>query len=521
MKQPYVLGIELGSTRIKSVLIDEKASVVAQGSYEWKSTLNNGLWSYPQEEMLRGLQASYADLAQSYQTVFGEELTELSAIGISAMMHGYLAFDENDRLLVPFRTWQNTNAKDASEELTEQLQFHVPMRWSASHYYQAILNREPHVAQVAYINTLSGYIHFLLSGSFVLGVCDASGMFPVKDNDYNAEMIARFNEMLASHGIKKDFKSMLPRVLVAGEQAGTLTENGARLLDPTGKLKAGCPLCPPEGDAGTGMIATNAITPKTANVSAGTSAFLMAVLERELDTYYREIDVINTPCGAPVAMVHANNFTGEMNAWAAMFEELLSLYGIDANHSRLFDTLYTHSLNADADCGGLVGYPFLAGEPIVGVAQGMPLITHAPNGKLTLANFMKMHIYSALAPLAVGMETLHREGVSLDGVCGHGGFFKTPLVGQRAMSAALGAPVTVMKNSGEGGAWGIALLALLTVSEEKNAYRFLDGIFSETGKTTLSATDEDKSSFAAFLKAYKAYLSVQKTAAEVAECSKN
>ncbi len=509
------LGIELGSTRIKSVLIDENTTVIAQGSFEWENQLVNGFWSYSLDSVETGLQTSFAELAANYKTTYGEALTKIDAIGISAMMHGYLAFDANDDLLVPFRTWRNTNTEQAADELTELFQFNVPMRWSVSHFYQAILNGESHVKDVSFLTTLAGYVHYKLTGKKVLGVGDASGMFPISGKDYDAEMLCKFNALLTKKNIDTPFEKILPTVLVAGENAGTLTEEGARWLDPTGKLQAGCVLCPPEGDAGTGMVATNSVTPRTANVSAGTSAFLMAVLEKPLASYYKEIDVVTTPHGAPVAMVHVNNFTSEMTAWTNLFEEVIAIGGGNISRGKLFDALYAKSLESDWDCGGLIGYNFLSGEPIAGVANGIPMIARTPDGKLNLANFMKMHVYSALGSLAMGCEILKKENVQIESVCGHGGFFKAPIVGQSAMSAAIGAPVTVMQNAGEGGAWGIAVLALFTYLRESNFENFLDTIFKDAQKSTVTADEKETNAFSKFMETYKKGLSVEKLASEV------
>ena len=510
-----ILGIELGSTRIKSVLIDEAANVIAQGSYEWENTLADGLWSYSLDDVEKGLQSSYAELTAVYKANFGEELKEIDAIGISAMMHGYLAFDSKDNLLVPFRTWRNTNTEAAADELTELFEFNVPMRWSVSHYYQAVLNGEEHIKNVCFLTTLAGYVHYKLTGKKVLGIGDASGMFPISDGNYDKDNLAKFNRILKSRGIETPFENIIPQILVAGDNAGTLTSSGAKWLDPTGKLKPGCMLCPPEGDAGTGMVATNSISPKTANVSAGTSAFLMAVLEKPLDSYYKEIDMVTTPHGAPVAMVHVNNFTSEMTSWTNLFEEVVALGGGSISRGELFGALYEKSLEADERCGGLVGYNFLSGEPIAGVSSGIPLIARVPDGKLNLANFMKMHVYSALGSLTMGCEILSKENVEIDSVCGHGGFFKTPVVGQSAMSAAIGAPVTVMQNAGEGGAWGIAVLALFAYLGEDNLDSFLNGIFENVEKTTVSASESEIKSFSLFMTKYKKVLSVERLASEV------
>ena len=514
MKKVF-LGIELGSTRIKSVLTDENAEVIASGSYEWENELIDGLWSYTLENVETGLQASYKDLASDYKKKYGEDLTKISAIGISAMMHGYLAFDENGELLVPFRTWRNTNTEAAADKLSELFNFNIPMRWSVSHYYQAILNGEEHIKSVRYLNTLAGYVHYRLTGKRVLGIGDASGMFPIKNGGYDGDMLAKFNRLLKEHGINTPLESLLPTVLKAGEDAGALTKEGASWLDKSGVLKDGCVVCPPEGDAGTGMVATNSVSPRSANVSAGTSAFLMAVLEKDLSRYYKEIDVVTTPDGAPVAMVHVNNFTSEMTAWTNLFEDVIALSGKGMGRGELFEALYKKSLEADADVGGLMGYNFLSGEPIVNVASGIPMIARIPGGKLNLANFMKMHIYSALGSLAIGCEILEDEKVSIDRVCGHGGFFKTPFVGQSAMSAAIGAPVTVMNNAGEGGAWGIALLAMFGYYGKESLGDFLDDIFRDTESTTVEASEGEKTSFGSFMEKYKKALSIERLASEV------
>ncbi|MBQ8341409.1 MAG: ATPase [Clostridia bacterium] len=511
MRNKRILGIELGSTRIKSVLIDESATVLAQGSFAWKSTLQNGLWTYGLDEVWQGLQQSFAALFADYKARFGEPLTVLDGMGISAMMHGYLAFDQNDRLLVPFRTWQNTNTAAAAAELSALLDFNMPLRWSASHFYQAVLDGEPHVGEVASLNTLAGYVHRCLTGKRVLGVGDASGMFPIKNGDFDTRLLGKFNKRLQEKGIFTPFEALLPTVLSAGECGGTLTPEGARLLDPSGTLQAGCPLCPPEGDAGTGMIATNSVLPRTANVSAGTSAFLMAVLERELSHAYAEIDMVTTPMGDPVAMVHVNNFTTEINAWVSLFEEVIALGGGSLTGGALYDRLFA-SATGDPAARGLVGYNFHAGEPVVGMESGVPLLLRAPDMPLVLADFMRAQIYAALGALSMGMRTLHTEGVELDGVLGHGGFFKSGRVSQSAMSAALGAPVTVMENAGEGGAWGVALLALMTAEKTQNVTEFLTRIFKNATKTTVLADGEEQTRFTAFMQGYERALPVERLA---------
>ena len=517
MHTQVILGIELGSTRIKSVLIDADANVIAQGAYTWKSELRDSIWTYATDEVWHGLQTSYAELRRAYQTNTGKELTEIAAIGISAMMHGYLALDAQDKLLVPFRTWQNTNTAESADELTSLFHFNIPQRWSVAHFYQAVLNKEPHVPQVAHLTTLAGYVHYCLTGRKVLGIGDASGMFPIENLTYNQSMLQALNQRLRDRGIMQDFGSLLPEILYAGDIAGVLTEAGARLLDPTGTLRPGALFCPPEGDAGTGMIATNSIMPRTANVSAGTSAFLMAVLEKPLSGFYREIDIVATPTGAPVAMIHANNFTAEINTWVTLFEEIIALGGGRIDRDKLFDQLYQSALDGDADCGGLLGYNFQTGEPIADVPTGVPLLMRLPNGRLTLPNLMKMHIYSALGSLALGMDILRREKIQLDAVCGHGGFFKAGQVSAAAMSAAIGAPITVMRNAGEGGAWGMALLACMTAQGEHNADRFLKHIFRDAERLTTTADGNETQNFQAFMARYRKGLAVERIASSLSK----
>ena len=506
-----ILGIELGSTRIKAVLIDENASVIAQGSHEWENKLENGYWTYSLEDVWAGLQDAFADLSKN----LGEPIESLDSIGISAMMHGYLAFDKNDNLLVPFRTWRNTTTAQAAQELTSALDFNMPQRWSGSHFYQAVLNKEEHVKDVEFLTTLAGYVHWMLTGEKVLGIGDAAGMVPISGNDYDLKRIEIYNSLLKKNGVDKDLYKLLPKAICAGQDAGCLSAKGALLLDPTGKLKPGCPLCPPEGDAGTGMVATNAVRVRTGNVSAGTSAFAMVVLEKPLSKVNEAIDVVATPSGADVAMVHANNFTSEINAWTSLFEEVIALAGASMNKGKLFDALYEISAQSDSSVGGLVGYNFLSGEPIVGMEKGIPMVARKPSGKLTLANFMQMQLYSALGAMSVGMEILEEEKVEIDDICGHGGFFKTPFIGANAMSAALNAPITTMKNAGEGGAWGVSVLALYRIFNEKSLEDFLDGLFASAQKETVVASPEEKAKFKAFMKEYKAGLSVEKRATEI------
>lgn len=501
-----ILGIELGSTRIKAVLTDEKGAVLSQGSYEWENSLVEGLWSYSLDEAQNGLQASYKELVKNY----GKPITNLDAIGISAMMHGYLALDKDDKLLVPFRTWRNTNTERAAKELSELFAFNVPMRWSVSQYYQSYSDGLDHVKDVAFLTTLSGYVHYKLTGKKVIGADDASGMFPLKGNDYDETMLAKFNALIG-----RDFKKLLPKVLLAGENAGTLTQEGAKYLDPTGTLQAGAVLCPPEGDMGTGMVCTNAVAPKTANVSSGTSANMTVILEKPLKNYYRQIDIIATPDGKPAALVHTNNCTTEINEWINLFSEVAQICGAKTDKGELFTKLFEKSLESDEKTGGLTGYNYLAGEPLAGTVNGAPLIIRSSDGKLNLANFMGMQIYSAVSALSLGMDILEKENVKIESVTAHGGFYKTEFVGQNATSAVLNAPVTVMENAGEGGAWGIALLAGYVLNNSLPLPEYLDKIFAGTKKKTVTADEKEKAKCRAFLDRYKKNLKTEKLASEI------
>lgn len=511
--QALYLGIEIGSTRIKSVLIDGTGAVAATGEHVWENKLEGGYWTYALEDVWKGIQDSYASLKSDYRKRWGLALNAVDGMGVSAMMHGYLAFDAHGNLLVPFRTWRNTNTARAAEELSKALSFNMPQRWSAAHFYQAVLDSEPHVGKVKHLDTLASYVHRMLTDTPVIGIGDASGMFPIRGSNYDADRLAVYNGLLRRHNADVDMAELLPKVLTAGEFAGTLTAAGAKLLDPTGALQAGAKFCPPEGDAGTGMTATDAVKAHTGNVSAGTSAFAMVVLDKPLQREYPEIDMVTTPDGKPVAMVHVNNCTSEINAWADLFEEVIALGGGKLDRGELMQKLFLATLASDAAVGGLTGYNFLSGEPIVGLETGAPLILRNPKGKLDLANFMQMHVYSALAALRLGMEILEREGVRIDAMCGHGGFFKTEHVGAAAMSAALGAPVTVMRNAGEGGAWGIALLALYADKKTGTLDAFLDALFRGVEKETVSADEQEKAKFAAFMEGYKKHLDVARTAA--------
>ncbi len=506
-----ILGVEFGSTRIKSVLINEKGEVLASGAHDWENKLEGGFWTYSLDDVWAGLRASYSDLVKNY----GEKIEKLDAIGISAMMHGYLAFDGDDNLLVPFRTWRNTTTAEAQAELTRELQFNMPQRWSGTHFYQAVLNGEEHIKDVCFLTTLAGYVHWQLTGKRVLGIGDAAGMFPTIGNYYDKDKLEIFNGLLRKHGVDKKLEDLLPTPLMAGECAGTLTDEGAKLLDESGVLLGGAIMCPPEGDAGTGMVATNSVKVKTGNVSAGTSAFAMVVLEKTLERVSTEIDIVATPAGDTVAMVHANNFTSEINAWASLFMEAIELAGGSISKGKLYDALYEISLKSDEGVGGLVGFNFLSGEPLVGMEKGIPMVMRKPDGKMTLANFMQMQLYSALGAMSVGMEILAEENVEIEAICGHGGFFKCPFVGANAMSAALGCPITVMKNAGEGGAWGVALLALFATESGKTLASFLDEQFASAEKETTVASDAEKAKFASFMAEYKKYLAAEKLASEL------
>ena len=512
-----ILGIELGSTRIKSVLIDGANSPVAQGSYEWENQLVDGLWTYSVDEIWKGLQGSYADLRKNVREKYGVEIESLAAIGVSAMMHGYLPFGADGNILVPFRTWRNTNTGEAAAELSKLFDFNIPLRWSISHVYQAILNGESHVGSIDFLTTLAGYIHWKLTGERVIGVGDASGIMPVDSEtvDYDEEMVRKFDSLVEPKNLGWKLRDILPKVLPAGADAGRLTAEGAKLLDPSGNLKPGVPLCPPEGDAGTGMVATNAVRPRTGNVSAGTSSFSMIVLEKALSKPYEMIDMVTTPSGAPVAMVHCNNCTSELNEWVGLFAEYQKLIGRTANMGEIFDTLYRNALAGDADCGGLMAYNYVSGEPVTGFAEGRPLFVRTPDSKFTLANFFRAQLYASVAVLKIGNDVLFREeGVQVDRITAHGGLFKTPEVGQRVLAAALNSPISVMETAGEGGAWGIALLAHYLVDGQGLSLEdYLDEkVFAGNRGVSLTPTAEDVAGFEKYMVEYKACLPVEEAA---------
>ncbi|MDR1688153.1 MAG: ATPase [Clostridiales bacterium] len=520
------LGIELGSTRIKAVLIGEDYAPIASGGHAWENAFENGIWTYSLDDVWRGMQEAYAALANEVFEKYGVPITNIGAIGISAMMHGYLAFDSNENLLTPFRTWRNTKQEDAARRLTEAFNFNIPQRWSIAHLYQAILNEESHIRQISFITTLAGYVHYKLTGKKVAGIGEASGMFPIDSArlDYNAQMAAKFNEIIKPLSLGWKLEDVLPKVLTAGEIAGVLTEGGAALLDPSGKLAAGIPLCPPEGDAGTGMAATNSVAARTGNVSAGTSVFAMVVLENELSKVYEEIDMVTTPSGKPVAMVHCNNCTSDIDAWINLFGEAARLLGAKADKNELYAKMYAAAAEGCAD--SMLAYNYFSGEPITKFENGAPLFARAPGGKFTVANVMKTQLFSALATLKIGMDILtENESVKLDTLLGHGGFFKTAGTGQKAMASALNVPVTVMESAGEGGAWGIALLAAFAVhvanaanAADKGASleSFLaSNVFASALGQTVTPYENDSREFAGFMKRYIKGLDSYKRITEV------
>lgn len=513
------LGIELGSTRIKAVLIGPDHSRLASGGHDWENQFEDRVWTYSLPAVATGLQAAYAALAASVRDRYGIELAQVGSLGVSAMMHGYLAFDAAGDLLVPFRTWRNTITGQASEELSKEFDYNIPQRWSIAHLYQAILNREAHVPYIASINTLAGYVHQRLCGERVLGVGDASGMFPIDPDtgDYPAALLDRFDQLVAEHGFNWKLGEILPRPLLAGTTAGHLTPAGAALLDPTGRLQPGAPLCPPEGDAGTGMVATNSVAVRTGNVSAGTSIFAMVVLERELSRRHPELDLVTTPAGDLVAMVHCNNGASELNAWAGLFAEFAGLLNAEAEIGTIFETLFTSSLNGDEDCGGLLAYNYLSGEHITGFSEGRPLFLRTPDSNFTLANFMRAQLFAALSSLRIGLDILLRsEQVELDSLFAHGGLFKTKAVAQRYLAAAVDAPVSVGDIAGEGGAWGIALLAAYRgASDRLSLTDFLaTEVFAGTSLETLAPLPSDVAGFAAFLERYRAGLPIERAAVD-------
>ena len=514
-----ILGIELGSTRIKAVLIDRENRPIAQGSHTWENQLVDGLWTYSIEAIWSGLQDCYADLRSNVKKLYdGIEIESLAAIGVSAMMHGYMPFNEKEEILVPFRTWRNTNTGRAAAELSELFVYNIPLRWSISHLYQAILNNETHVKDIKFLTTLAGYVHWQITGEKVLGIGDASGMLPIDPatNNYSAEMVEKFDNLIAPKEYNWKLEDILPKVLSAGENAGVLTPEGRRKLDISGHLKAGIPVCPPEGDAGTGMVATNAVKQRTGNVSAGTSSFSMIVLEKELSKPYEMIDMVTTPDGSLVAMVHCNNCTSDLNAWVNLFKEYQELLGIPVNMDEIYSKLYNIALTGDTDCGGLLSYNYISGEPVTGLAEGRPLFIRSANDKFSLANFMRTHLYASVGVLKIGNDILFNdEKVKVDRITGHGGLFRTKGVGQRILAAAINSPISVMETAGEGGAWGIALLGSYLVNNEKkqSLADFLDeNVFVGDAGIEVSPTPEDVAGFNAYIESYKAGLPIEEAA---------
>jgi len=513
-----ILGIEFGSTRIKAVLIDQENKPIAQGSHTWENQLVDGLWTYSIEAIWAGVQDCYADLRANVKSQYGIEIENLAAIGISAMMHGYMAFNDKEEILVPFRTWRNTNTGKAAAELSELFVYNIPLRWSISHLYQAILNKEEHVKDITFFTTLAGYVHWQITGEKVLGIGDASGMLPIdpETKNYSAEMIKKFDKLVAPYGYSWKLTDILPKVLLAGENAGCLTEEGAKKLDVSGHLKAGVPVCPPEGDAGTGMVATNAVKQRTGNVSAGTSSFSMIVLEKDLSKPYEMIDMVTTPDGSLVAMVHCNNCTSDLNAWVNLFKEYQELMGMPVDMDEIFGKLYNHALTGDADCGGLISYNYFSGEPVTGLTEGRPLFVRTAGDKFNLANFMRAHLYASVGVLKIGNDILfNEEKIKVDRITGHGGLFRTKGVGQRVLAAAINSPISVMETAGEGGAWGIALLGSYLVNNDKkqSLADFLDEkVFAGNAGVEVSPTAEDVAGFNAYIENYKACLPVEEAA---------
>jgi len=514
------LGVEFGSTRIKAVLIGEDHTPIASGSHEWENRHENGVWTYSIEDVWSGLQDSYRNLKNEVLEKYDVLLKTIGAIGFSAMMHGYIALDKDGNLLVPFRTWRNTITGQASEKLTDLFQFNIPQRWSIAHLHQASLNKEVHVKDISHLTTLAGYVHWKLTGQKVLGVGEASGMFPIDSttNDFDKRRMEQFNELLKADNISWKLQDILPKVLPAGDAAGALTEEGAKRIDPTGGLQAGIPLCPPEGDAGTGMVATNSVAERTGNVSAGTSVFAMIVLEKALSKLYPEIDMVTTPTGKPVAMVHSNNCTSDLNAWVDLFQEFTKALGVEISESRLYEMLYQQGLAGDADAGGLLAFNYVSGEHITHLEEGRPLFVRTPESRFTLANFMRTHLFSSLGALKIGMDILfEQEKVKIDQLLGHGGFFKTKEVGQKMMAAAMNVPVSVMETAGEGGAWGIALLAsyMLNKSENEPLEAYLsDKVFAGEKGLTIAPDPKDVDGFATFMERYKKGLAIERAAVD-------
>ena len=514
------LGIEFGSTRIKAVLIDDTYTTIAAGDYGWASHLEDGLWSYSQEEIWTGLQTAYAALAEDVENAYGEKLTRVGRIGFSAMMHGYLAFGKDGELLVPFRTWQNTNTSEAHEKLSELFQYNIPERWSIAHLYQAVLNNEEHIGKVDFFTTLAGYVHWKLTGKKVLGVGDASGMFPIDPttHTYETEFIEKFNAIPEVAAQPWKLADLLPEPLVAGTPAGTLTEEGAKLLDPTGTLQPGITFAPPEGDAGTGMVATNSVRVRTGNVSAGTSIFAMVVLERKLERLHPEVDLVTTPAGDLAGMSHANNFTSDLNAWVGLFGQFAAAIGTPVDAGTLYGTLFRAAIadDVDSNCGGLINYPFRSGEFLAGLPEGRPLFARGPEARMSLGNFMRAQLFSAFSPVKIGMDVMTKdEGVAVDSLVGHGGIFTTPKVAQKILAAAFDTPIKVMSTAAEGGAWGMAVLADYLWHADQPLDEFLDArVFADAASTTENPDEGDVAGFEEFFDRFRKGLPIEHVAIE-------
>lgn len=514
------LGIEFGSTRIKAVLIDSRFETIASGSFEWENLLKDGYWTYNQEDIIKGLQTAYREMKQEVEQKYGVTLSTVGSIGFSAMMHGYMAFDNKGELLVPFRTWRNATTGAAARELTSLFQFNIPERWTIAHLYQAILNEEEHLPRIDFVTTLAGYIHWLLTGNKAIGIGDASGIFPIDEatHNYHRSMVNQFDELIAAKGFPWKLDTIIPTVYLSGEKAGELTVAGASILDPSGDLQAGIPLCPPEGDAGTGMVATNSVRKRTGNISVGTSVFAMIVLEKELSKVYPEIDMVTTPDGSPVGMVHANNCSSDLNAWMGLFREFSEAMGFGVDSGKLFSVLLNKALEADPDGGGLLSYGYLSGENITGIEQGRPLFVRSPESNFNLANFMRTHLLTAFGALKLGMDILtEQEQVSIDSILAHGGLFKTPVVGQKLLAGALNVPISVMSTAGEGGAWGMALLASYMTSkdEQESLADYLEQkVFKDVEGQEITPDRNDVEGFQIFIKRYEAGLAIEQAAVD-------
>jgi len=513
------VGIEFGSTRIKTVAIDSNFNTVASGYYEWENKLENDFWTYSVNDVWVGLQKSYSNMTDQIESIYQLRLKKIKSIGISAMMHGYLAFDEHDDLLVPFRTWRNNYTNEAAASLRTIFDFNIPERWSIAHLYQALLDKEPHIEEITYITTLAGYVHWYLTGEKVLGIGDASGMFPIDptEKNYRGDLMEKFDGLLQTYGLDKNISSLLPEVLIAGDEAGCLTREGAKLLDPKGDLEAGIPFCPPEGDAGTGMVATNSIAVKTGNISAGTSAFAMIVLENSLEDVYPEIDIVTTPSGSEVAMVHTNNCTSDLNAWVNLFDELLNLLNISISRDDLYGQLMNHSLEGEDDLGGLLSFGFVSGENITDVSDGRPMFVRMPDSRMNLANFMKTHLYSSFSTMKIGIDLLmQREKIQIDSLVAHGGIFKTKGVAQNILAAATESPITVMETANDGGAWGMAILAkYMTDKRNISLEDYLKSfVFREIKASTAAPTEKDIQNYKNYIKRYKSALPLEQKASQ-------